>query len=135
MEARAPQNNIVIQPTDVIAVEKAPVVYVIGAVKKSGGFVLNAQEKVSVLQALAMAEGLDKASAPDRAKVLRRSNDPDSRQEFLVNLKKILEGKNEDMAMRADDILFIPASAAKNAAMRGLEVGIQIGTGVMIFRR
>ncbi len=135
MEARAPQNNILIQPTDVVAVEKAPVVYVIGAVRKSGGFVLNAQEKVSVLQALAMAEGLDRASAPDRAKVLRKTNDPDNRQELAVNVKKILDGKGSDVPMQADDILFIPTSVAKNASLRGLEAAIQIGTGVAIFRR
>ena len=135
MEARAPQNNILIQPTDVIAVEKAPIVYVIGAVKKSGGFVLNAQEKISVLQALAMAEGLDKASAPDRARVLRKSNDPEHRQEVAINLKQILDGKTADMSMQADDILFIPTSVAKNAGLRGLEVAIQLGTGVAIFRR
>ncbi len=135
MEARAPQNNILIQPTDVIAVEKAPIVYVIGAVRKSGGFVLNAQEKISVLQALAMAEGLDRASAPDRARVLRKSNDPENRQEVAVNLKKILDGKTADMSMQADDILFIPTSVAKNAGLRGLETAIQIGTGVTIFRR
>ncbi len=135
MEARAPQNNILIQPTDVIAVEKAPIVYVIGAVKKSGGFVLNSQEKVSVLQALAMAEGLDRTSAPDRARVLRKSNDPENRLEVAVNLKKILDGKSTDVSMQADDILFIPTSVAKNAGLRGLETAIQIGTGVMIFRR
>ena len=135
MEARAPQNNILIQPSDVIAVEKAPVVYVIGAVKKSGGFVLSAQERVSVLQALAMAEGLERTSAPDKARVLRKSNDPDKPQELAVNLKRILAGRGGDMALQAGDILFIPTSAAKSAGMRGLEAAINIGTGVTIFRR
>ena len=135
MEAKSPQNNILIQPTDVVAVEKAPVIYVIGAVKKSGGFVLNAQEKVSVLQALAMAEGLERTSAPNHAKVLRKSNDPDNRTELAIDLKQILNGKTSDVAMLPDDILFIPTSTAKNAGLRGLETAINIGTGVMIFRR
>ena len=135
MEARAPQDNILIQPTDVIAVEKAPVVYVIGAVKKSGGFVLSAQEKISVLQALAMAEGLERTSAPEKARVLRKSNDPDKPQELAVNLKRILAGREGDVALQSGDILFIPTSAAKSAAMRGLEAAINIGTGVTIFRR
>lgn len=135
MDARTPQDNILIQPTDVISVEKAPVVYVIGAVKKSGGFVLNAQERVSVLQALAMAEGLDRTSAPSRARVLRKSNDPENRKEVAIDLKRILDGKLADMAMQADDILFVPTSTAKNAGIKGLETAINIGTGVMIFRR
>ncbi|MBY0507178.1 MAG: polysaccharide export protein [Bryobacteraceae bacterium] len=135
MEARTPANNILIQPTDVIAVEKAPVVYVIGAVKKSGGFVLSAQEKVSVLQALAMAEGLERTSAPSRARVLRKTNDPEKRQEMAIDLKKILEGKQADLALQTDDILFIPTSTAKNAGLKTLETAINIGTGVLIFRR
>jgi len=67
--------------------------------------------------------------------VLRKSNDPENRQEVAVNLKKILDGKTADMSMQADDILFIPTSVAKNAGLRGLETAIQIGTGVTIFRR
>jgi polysaccharide export outer membrane protein len=57
MEGRNPQLNITIKPQDVISVPKGEMVYVIGSVKKSGGFVLGEKENVSVLQALSMAEG------------------------------------------------------------------------------
>ena len=64
MEARNPQENIQIQPNDVISVPKAELVYVIGAVKRAGGFILSEREQISVLQALSMAEGLDRVARP-----------------------------------------------------------------------
>jgi polysaccharide export outer membrane protein len=135
MEARNPQENIPIQPNDVITVPRAELIYVIGAVKRTGGFVLSEQEHVSVLQALSMAEGFDRAAAPGRAKILRPAADNAVRVEVAVDLNKILEGKASDVAMLANDILFVPHSGAKSATMRAIEAGIQAGTGVVIWRR
>lgn len=135
MEARHPENNIVILPNDVITVPKADLVYVIGAVKKSGGFVLAEREHISVLQALSLAEGLDRVAAPKSAKILRQQGNSQERAEIPCNLKLILEGKSKDIPMGANDILFIPNSAAKSAGIRALESALTIGTGLAIYRR
>ena len=135
MEARNPRENIEIRPNDVISVPRAELVYVIGAVKRAGGFVLEEREHISVLQALAMAEGLDPLASPSTAKILRESDGGAHRVEIPVDVHKILTGKISDVQMRANDILFIPNSTSKSAAMRGLETAIQLGTGVAIYRR
>ena len=135
MEARNPQENILIRPNDVISVPKAEMVYVIGAVKRAGGFILSEREQISVLQALSMAEGLDRVAAPSNARILRASDGTTKRAEIPVDVNRILTGKISDVPMLANDILFIPNSAAKSAAMRGLEAAIQLGTGVAIYRR
>jgi polysaccharide export outer membrane protein len=135
MEARNPQENVLIQPFDVISVPRAELVYVIGQVKKAGGFVLRERETMSVLQALSLAEGLDRVSAPQAAKILRQTPDGGQRTEIAVNVKKILEGKAGDVALQPQDILFIPASAAKAASLRAAEAAIQITTGMIIWRR
>lgn len=57
MQARNPQENVLVQPFDVISVPRAELVYVMGQVKKAGGFVLRDRETMSVLQALSLAEG------------------------------------------------------------------------------
>jgi polysaccharide export outer membrane protein len=134
MEARNPEENVLIKPFDVISVPRAEMVYVIGKVKRSGGFVLRERESVSVLQALSLAEGLDRAAAPQSAKILRQRRDGGQRIEIAVNVKKIMEGKADDMPMQAQDILFIPTSATKNAALRAAEASIQVGTGLLIYR-
>ncbi|MCX6619756.1 MAG: polysaccharide export protein [Acidobacteria bacterium] len=135
MDAKNPENNIAIQPNDVITVPKADMIYVIGAVKRAGGFILSEKENVSVLQALSLAEGLDRVAAPKNAKILRQLGATQDRTEVAVNLNLILTGKAKDVPMGANDILFIPTNAAKNAGLRALEAAITIGTGVAIYRR
>ncbi len=135
MEAQNPSENIAVLPDDVVSVPKADLVYVIGAVRKSGGFVLSEKEKMSVLQALSLAEGLDRGAAPKDARILRPVPESENRQEISVNLKQILDGKSGDVSLLANDILFVPASGAKNAFTRGVEAAIQIGTGVAIYHR
>jgi polysaccharide export outer membrane protein len=135
MEARNPQGNIEIRPYDVISVPRADLVYVIGQVKRSGGFALKEKESITVLQALALAEGLEKVSAPQAARILRQPPGGGQRVEIAVNVKHILEGKAPDIPLQAQDILFIPISAAKAATLRAVEAAISIGTGVVVYRR
>lgn len=135
IEARNPAENIQILPNDVISVPKAEMVYVIGDVRRSGGFVLGERESMSVLQALSMAEGLERTADARRAKVLRLSTSGERREEIAVDVKRILKGKAQDVALQGGDILFIPGSTGKRAALRAIEAAIQTGTGLAIWRR
>lgn len=134
MAAQKPALNIQIQPNDVITVPQAEMVYVIGEVKKPGGIVLNEKSSVSVLEALSYAEGLGSTPAAQRSKILRPVPGATQRQEIALDLKKVLAGKGEDIALRPNDILFVPTSAPKKAATRALEAALQTATGVVIWR-
>ena len=133
MEAKDPSQNILVRPDDVITVPRAQLVFVIGEVLKTGGYVLNEREKMSLLEALSLAGGVNRTAAPQNARVLRAMNGSE-REEIPVDLKKILEGKASDFELRAQDILFVPSSATKRASLRAIEAAIQIGTGV-VWRR
>ena len=135
LSAKDPQNNILIKPNDVVSIPRADTVYVIGEVLKSGGFVLNDTEDVTVLQALSMAGGLDKYAHPQDAKLLRRSPGAAERTEIPVDLRKVLDGRTPDIPMQPEDILFVPNNVPKRAAIRALEAGVQMGTGIVIWRR
>jgi polysaccharide biosynthesis/export protein len=135
MEAKDPTVNINVLPDDVITVPKADMVYVIGAVKKAGGFVLNEKEQMSVLQALSLAEGLDNVAAAKAARILRQNDTETARVEIPINLSLVLEGSRQDIPLHANDILFVPTSKAKNAGIRAIEAAVQIGTGVVIYHR
>ena len=134
MNAKTPEDNIQIFPHDVISVPKAEMVYVIGEVHRSGGFVLGEHQSISVLQALSLAEGLNTGADPRHAKILRLKQDADQREELKVDVKDALNGKQPDFPMQGEDILFIPGSTGKKAALRGLEAAIQTGTGLAIWR-
>ncbi len=134
MDAKTPEENIQIFPHDVISVPKAEMVYVIGEVHRSGGFVLGEHQSISVLQALSLAEGLNTGADPRHAKILRLKPEADQREELKVDVKEALNGKKPDFPLQGEDILFIPGSTGKKAALRGLEAAIQTGTGLAVWR-
>ena len=70
-DANDPKENILVCPDDVITVPRSKLVYVIGEVKKPGGFTLGEHSSVSVLQTLALAEGLTSTASASKARVLR----------------------------------------------------------------
>lgn len=134
MAAQSPGNNIKIFPHDVISVPKAEMVYVIGEVNRSGGFVLGEHKTLSVLQALSLAEGLGRTADAKHARILRVAPETNQRTEIAVNVKNILSGKTGDVSLQGNDILFVPGSTGKKAVLRGLEAAVQTGTGLVIWR-
>ena len=134
MEARNPAENVLIMPHDVITVPRAEMIYVIGGVHRSGGFVLNERESITVLQALALAGGL-RATAKRKAGRILRSGEPGARRtEIAVNLNNIMAGTSLDVPLEREDILFVPHSGGKAAIRRVAEAGLSMGTGMMIWR-
>ncbi|MGC9970669.1 MAG: polysaccharide biosynthesis/export family protein [Bryobacteraceae bacterium] len=135
MEAKAPEQNILVRPHDVISVPRAEMVYVIGQVQRSGGFILNERENLSVLKALSLAGGLDHTASPKNARILRAASGASSRLEIPVDLKKILSGQTNDVPLQPEDILFVPSNLPKKALVRAVETAVQMGTGLVIWRR
>jgi polysaccharide export outer membrane protein len=134
IESRNPVDNIAIRPEDVISIPPASLIYVVGEVKKSGGFVLGTHSSMTVLEAISMAEGMSPRAAPGKARILRATEGSTERQEETINVSRILSGKAPDVTLRPSDILFIPNSSAKSISTRTLEAAIQIGTGLVIWR-
>ena len=60
MDATDPAQNIEIKPEDVITVPKGDIVYVVGTVRRSGGFVLTDHNGISSSKRCALAEGFDR---------------------------------------------------------------------------
>jgi polysaccharide export outer membrane protein len=134
MSARNPADNIPVKPYDVITVPKADLIYVIGAVKRPGGFPLQERANMTVLEALSLSQGLDHAAASHKARILRTDEVTHAHLEIPIDVQKILDGKGSDQPLLSNDILFIPTSAAKQASYRALEALVQTGTGIAIYR-
>ena len=58
LDSGDPRSNVLVFPGDLVKVSRAGIVYVVGQVHKPGGFVLKTNENISVLQAVALAEGV-----------------------------------------------------------------------------
>jgi polysaccharide export outer membrane protein len=134
MDARDPVGNILMMPNDVISVPKANMVYVIGDVLKPGAIAMSDQKTVTVLQALGIVSGLVRTAKSTEAKILRVVPGSSTRTEVAVNLKTILAGKTNDVALQADDILFVPTSLKKDFAYRTFEAVGGVGATSMIYR-
>lgn len=124
--------NVEIMPGDTVIVSKAGIVYVVGDVHKPSG-VLMEKGSLTVLQALAMAEGTNSTASLNNAKLIRKTSD--GHQEIPLPLKQMLAAKAPDVAVQAEDIIFVPNSAAKTAGRRSLEAIVQAATGLAIYRR
>ena len=134
LTAANPDDNIVIQPNDVITVPKAELVYVLGDVKKPGGFQLATHPTISLLQAVSLAEGIGPDSSAAHARILRKLPGGDGvPREIPVDIDKIMTGKAPDMPLLPDDVLFVPRSGLKVASRRALDTAIGISTA-MIYR-
>ncbi len=129
--AKSMDSNVVVYPGDTIVVSRAGIVYVVGDVGRPGGFIMENGEKMTVLQAIAMAQGVNRTAAMGSARVIRRSSGKP--EEIKIALKGIMSAKAEDLELMPEDILFIPGSAAKNAMKRGIDSALQIATGVAVY--
>lgn len=135
MEARRPEENILVKANDVITIPPSGNVYVIGHVLKAGPLMFDQQDRMTVLQAVSAAGGMDNLAQPKSARIMRRVPGRQERVEIAVNLKGVMEGKAPDMPMEVEDILFVPNNTSKAVALKALDVGIAMATGIVIWGR
>lgn len=126
--------NVLVYPGDIVKVERAGVVYVVGEVKKPGGFELRNNEAISVVQAVALAEGLTRTSSTRHARIIHTDPATGERTEVPIDLKKILAGRAPDPMLKARDIVFVPNSGSRSALYRGLEAAISMASGIAVYR-
>jgi len=130
-----PKDNVMVHGGDIVTVPRAGIFYVVGAVAHPGGFILsNDAEQMTALKALALSAGVTSTSKANEAVIVRKDPVTGISKEIPVNLKKLLERKGPDAKMQANDILFVPDSAAKHALHRTTDVIIALSSGVALTR-
>ena len=103
-----PAEDVLLKPFDMITVEPAERVYINGGVMATGGLELGERESISIAKAVTLAGGLAPGAKPRQARVLRPVLNTSRRAEIPVDVKRILEGKANDLPLLANDILYIP---------------------------
>jgi len=133
LNSRDPRFNVPIYAGDIVKVTRAGIVYVVGAVKKPGGFTVKGNEQMSLLKAIALAEGLSSTSSKGHTRIIRTDEGSGKRSEIPVELGKILDGKAPDMNLQAADIVFVPSSTGKTVLFRSTDAVVNTATGLAIF--
>ena len=128
--------NIPVYGGDVINVPLGGIVYVMGGgVSQQGGYVVQSHgEQITVLKAVALAHGLGGYAKPDDAVIYRLNPNTGKREATPVHIKQIEQNKSQDVAMKSNDILYVPDSLTKKILVRASEAAVQIGSGVLIYR-
>jgi len=107
--------NVPITGGDVVQIPERHIerFFVIGDVNRPGAYELPREEELFISQALAEAGGPMRTAKASKA-VLVRWDEEGRRQELAVNVEDILKGKQPDMALHPNDVLFLPGSTAKS---------------------
>jgi polysaccharide export outer membrane protein len=111
------QDNLLISPGDTIVVSRARVVYVLGDVKKPGGYAMTTNDsQLTALEALSLAGGTPPTAVPSHASLVRKNRDGSFTQVPLA-LSKMQKGKTADVKLEANDIIYVPFSYLKNTVL------------------
>jgi len=104
-------------PGDSVLVPKASFVYVLGDVGRPGGYPASTNDsQLSALQAIAFAGGMPPNAAPAKAQLIRKAENG-AYVEIPLQLKEMQHGKRADLALKADDVIYVPFSYLRNVAV------------------
>lgn len=127
------ETNIPLMAGDTVIVPKVGSVFVVGQVKTPSAIPLSSNSPVTVMRAIAMAGGLNYGAALSKVVVIRRTPD-DQHVQIQMDLKKVMKGKQKDIALASDDVLWVPANGFK-AGMAAGGAGVVGGaTSGLIYR-
>jgi polysaccharide export outer membrane protein len=129
-----PSVNFLLHGGEQIRVPEASRIFVVGNVRKPGGFIVREESDSSVLRMVALSEGLMPFSTK-LAYVYRLDNGV--KQEIPVELDKILQRKSPDVALHANDVLYVPDNRTKRNVSGALEritnFGAATASGILIW--
>jgi polysaccharide export outer membrane protein len=138
IDAADPTLNVLLQGGEEVRVPQIGRVFVVGNVKHPGAFKIEDGFGLTLLKALAMAEGL-MPYANKQAFIYRHGDtaSPGAQQEVAIDLRKILDRKLPDVPLSANDILYIPDNRAARLTMTTIDRAIgfasSTASGILIY--
>jgi len=102
-----PAEDILLQPYDVISVERAEMVYINGEIGRVGGIELGERDSISVVQAVTQSGGFLRDANRSKVRVLRPIENTNRRAEIEINVKHVFEGKDNDFPLLPNDLLYV----------------------------
>jgi polysaccharide export outer membrane protein len=114
-----PSLNVLLHGGEEVLVPEALKIYVVGNVKKPGAYPVRSDEETTILQLLALSEGL----APYSAKVayVYRRAPGGAKTEVPIELAKIMQRKSPDVPLQANDVLYIPDNKGQRLTAQAID--------------
>jgi polysaccharide export outer membrane protein len=121
-----PELNVTLTGGEEIRVPEVSKIYIMGNVKKPGAFPVQDGADTTIMQMLALAEGL-MPFANKQAFIYRREA-AGPKNEIPVSLDKIMKRQSPDVVLTANDILYIPDNRGKRFSVAALEKLLLFGS-------
>jgi len=126
------EGRMEILPGDSIFVARSGIVYLVGELMRPGGFQVEHNNRLTLLEAVALAGGLTRTAKASQSRLIRRS--ATGREEMRVDLQKVLYGGGPDMLLTDGDIVFVPTSLRKEYTQALITGAIGAATSYGIYR-
>jgi polysaccharide export outer membrane protein len=126
------EGRMEILPGDSIFVARSGIVYLVGELTRPGGFQVEHNNRLTLLEAVALAGGLTRTAKASQSRLIRRS--ATGREEMRVDLQKVLYGGGPDMLLTDGDIVFVPTSIRKEYTQAIITGAIGAATSYGIYR-
>jgi len=117
--------DLQIEPGDVVNIPSTEVFFVAGEVHAPGSFPL--REGTSLRQAISLAQGTTGNAALGRGLIFREDPVTGKRQEIAVDISDVMKGKKEDVPIMPNDTIIVPNSKLKevrNTLLQGFGYGL-----------
>ena len=100
------------RPGASVIVPRAGIVYVLGAVARPGGYLMQEDGKLDVAQALALSGGTLLQANTSGLRVIRRNSDG-TVLDFPLSYNAIAKGTEKPLVLQTQDIVYVPMSKIK----------------------
>jgi polysaccharide biosynthesis/export protein len=110
-----------VKPGDTITIPRAGIVYVMGAVNRPGGYLMQEDGNLNVTQALSLAMGTAMNAQVDSIRVVRKDANG-KLTEIPISYSKMSKGKVQPLTLQAQDLVYVPVSKIKTVFSQGLGI-------------
>jgi polysaccharide export outer membrane protein len=122
--AKSSMADIPIFARDTIIVPRVGIVYLLGAFKIQGAIPLAQNSPMTLMKMAALAGGPGFEGKTSDLRIIRSVGL--TRQVVRVDVKRVMDGKDPDPVLQAEDIVFLPSSSMK-AAIKSGGIGTLLG--------
>ena len=129
--SQAIKQQVLVNPGDTIVVSRAGIVYILGDVNRPGGYVMsNNESQLTLLQGLALAGGATRAAKQGHAHLIRKRSEGGFTDKEL-SVADIQKGKQPDIFLQQGDIIYVPFSWMRNAAMTSSNIAASTSSAMI----
>ncbi|HKX30944.1 MAG TPA: polysaccharide biosynthesis/export family protein [Blastocatellia bacterium] len=108
------EQNVLIEPGDIVYIPPADVFFVAGEVNAPGSFKL--KDGTTLRQAISLAQGTTFKAKLGRGIIFRDNSKTGKRDEIHVDIADVMSGKKDDLPILPNDVIIVPNSRAKSVS-------------------